>query len=1361
MKIRGTKADKVRPSVVWLSPQSGAVIAGTGLLTFSLRVTDNRNNNINQVLIKIDTVTIGVAEPDPAAGANVYTLSVPASTWAGQTVEVSMEATTLTGPARTAALGTIEVTSGGVEPPPPVLPTPGFTGLPLTGVEPVSVVITDTSSNASQWLYEVRNSSNVLVTSSTQRNPIFNLNAGTYSITQTVQNGAGTAAPYTRTNYVTITAQPANQEFVRLGSIKSNTGGSHWVTPFGFSAYQGIVPSSKKHKIVARYPDNPSGTLYPVQVDNELTWNADGSLRHAAGHVKLPISYVAMDKVGIGYSDTYVFGSAPDWAALTTNYASTFQAKVSVYKPKIVLFNSLGEAPRPGDEITIQIVDGTGTLTYTLKMNNGDYHDLVSKEMFYFAMMRMITQDPAGRYKCYENMPAKVLPFDVRKNNPNDPNAGFGQWGLNSRRAKITQNAHMSTGIGNWPGPSFSAPFLPSGWPSTYPAAINGGAFMIWPRWHAGDPEDFTVTATITPKGRLIKVGSLAFAVGRRFAYSGLTGTLSVGQTATFASGATAVITASNGTHVLLESINEIAGAITGTFTTATGSATIGAEAGHQTITGTNSGATAKIISRYSYAGQNNYHVVDVTGTFDLNELVTAEFGGSTTITQLPDTLSRWKFMLNSTDSVGVLTGTLPTLQAPSPRVLYTADWANGTGIPMSPWYGNDAVNGRQVRQIIRKVPLRDGSSNEHPHLRCRMVLSYDSTGAEVDHQVIFENPLMHSWAADVFYDATEINVGGVNQISGSLDIYKQLIHTPWAKWRWRKNKAVGLFDPVKMMESRLLPTYRRDPTRDMRQGFRAFTRGGDTWGDNTNGGTEAEVLAGIRGGWSKSISNYPLYAGPWKFDASGGASPSIGVYTFWEWAFLHGNIFQTWPEMEAACDNSWGAFPFWCRDEANDPEFEDTVPHLYKRWYTASYASRQAPDANKIKIAANEYEHNMLHSSSAPQKWSMWPGCYNGGYGFSRLISVSHSPHYPGRTAYLFQPEYHYHDMNEQFGWYMATNRPGTESPYGYNTPKTGGVAGDADHQMSFSTYNGNRTFAWSWRSMIMGAACMFDRHPRKAIWRRACQSMAGHFGYNVSRHWQGMYHTRIGQGSNNYRTGIMTMLAGEPVRKTVANDPNVMASPGEGTAMFDMFKGSYVYNTAIAAMDLEVADCSEGLNYGEGYLKMVTDLPPDKWWCFQNLSFTYFALPDGPSSQIDTDQLVFPTNDWNVVRGYWEDPTKLGSNYHKDMAGRAFNRQYVTSPQPTFYEAGSSFGAFAQSPLYVTNYPMYRFYVMTYQGLARHMTDPVKRATADSICSLLDGYIPPSAIDSAGYAIQGERYDYIWGMWGSLRPGEYNTEW
>lgn len=1364
MKIRGTKADKVRPTVVWLSPKPNEQIPGTGSIKVSVRVTDNRANNINQVKISIDTVEVGIAPLDNAAGANVYSLTLPASTYAGQTIELSMEATVLNGPARTSTLGTVAITSGGVEPPPPVLPTSGFTAAPLTGVEPVSVVVTDASSNASQWLYQVKNASDVIVASSTQQNPIFSLPAGVYSITQVVTNGAGSAAPFTRTDYVTVTAQPVNQEFVQITTLRSSGSGEHWVSPFGIPANLGAVPSTKKHKMVARYPNNSGGTLYPVQIDNELSWNADGSLRHCAGHVKLPVGYVAQDKVGIGYSDTYVFGSAPDWAAVTTNYASTFQAKLSVYNFKTLLVHFLGNGsqnsgPRPGDEITIAITDTIGTQTYTLKMNNGDYHALVPVPQMIFTLMRMITQDPAGRYKCYENMPAKPLAFDVRKNNPQDPNAGFGQYGHQSRRAKITQNASMSTGIGNWTNAGWSAPFVPAGWAAQYPGGVEGGAFMIWPRWHSGNPENFSATCTITAKGRAIKTSNTSFSVGRKFAYSGLTGTITAGQTATFASGATAIITAKTGTHVLLESINEIAGAITGTFTTATASATIGAESGHQIITGATSGATAKLISKYVYIGVNHYHIIDVTGTFQAGETITGDFDGSATLTEVPDAISAWKFYSGPSDTAGSSTGTLPTILAPSNRVVYTADWANGTEVPLSPYFGYDATHGRQVKQVIRKVPLKDPGNVNHPHLNARMVISYDNTGAQIDHQVTIESPLMHAWATDHIYDCTEINVGGVNQISAILDDYKQLIHVPWAQWRWRKTKARGLCDPVHFMANRLIPTWRRDPTRDMRMGFRAFTRGHDTWGDNTNGGSEAEVLAGPRGGWSKAKTNLPLYAGPWKFEASGGASPSIGVYSFWEWAFWHGNVFQTWDEMEAACDNNWGAFPFWCRDEANDSEAEDSCPHIFKRWYTASYASRPAPDGNKIKIACNEYEHTALYSNANPRTWSFWPGCSNGGYGFTRVISPSHSPHYPGRSMYLACPEYTFNDMNERFGWFMGTNRPQTEAVYGYSNPKTGGVAGDADHQLAFSTYNGNRTFAWEWRSIIMGAATAFDRHPRKAMWRRAAQSFAGHFGYNVSRHWQGMYHTRISQGSDNYRTGIMTMLAGEPVR--AGNDGNTIQAPGSGAGMFDMFKGSYVYNTAIAAMDLEVADCSEGLNYGEGYLKMVTDLPPDKWWCFQKLSFTYFALPDGPSSQVDTDQLVFPTNDWNVVRGYWEDPTKLNSNFHKDAAGGAFNRQYVTSPQPSFYEAGSGFSVGSQSPLFTQNYPMYRFYVNVYQGLARHMTDPAKRATANSICSLLDGYIPPSTIDSAGWALQGERYDYIWGMWGMLRPGEYSTEW
>ena len=86
-------------------------------------------------------------------------------------------------------------------------PTAGFTAAPTSGCGPLTVQFTNTSSaNATSWNWQFPGGT---PSSSTQQNPsVVYSTPGTYSVTLTVSNGAGTNTA-TQTNYITVNPAPA------------------------------------------------------------------------------------------------------------------------------------------------------------------------------------------------------------------------------------------------------------------------------------------------------------------------------------------------------------------------------------------------------------------------------------------------------------------------------------------------------------------------------------------------------------------------------------------------------------------------------------------------------------------------------------------------------------------------------------------------------------------------------------------------------------------------------------------------------------------------------------------------------------------------------------------------------------------------------------------------------------------------------------------------------------------------------------------------------------------------------------------------------------------------------------------------
>jgi hypothetical protein len=1054
-----------------------------------------------------------------------------------------------------------------------------------------------------------------------------------------------------RLRRIAVGAVAAYQE---LTTLKSNTSGEHWITPTGIPGPIGAVNTTRRTKLVARYPNNAGGTLYPIQTEQFKSRElSGGSMIHCTGHVKLPAGYVAGEKVGIGYSDTHSFPAAPNWATLTAG-GDNHRIELSVYEPRLhwVSFTQ----PSLGDLLTVAITDNIGTQTYSWRMNGNDSTDYIWTAYSLSQLIKSITQDPNGRYRCFDG--CTVPPNEVgdyRQQRPmSDVQNHFGNSAIpNSMGARFGGIMSIATGGAGGGGGLYSpAPRVsltnPSSlgrdrWPDNNGQNVSG--FYIWPRYAAGNPENYTVDVTVTRAHQQpYDTETTAFQATHYLDYTGATGNFTIYPNlriwfrdgiGTFLGNAEVVGQVDNGTTGRLY-LRKCYGTFPpgATFTEAYdtaatyGSVTATMDANglrRVVLTGASSGATADI----EWIANGVLSLSNRSGPFTDNEVITSTDGGSALINGAA-TQSACEVVLNcTTATVGITatSGTVTPINDASPRVTYYATFDAATATPDSPWF-----NGHQVHQIERKMAFKRVSDDvAHPHLEAWFRTSWSRDGTVIDRQVTVENPKMFANVRDYWYDA-EVFVGGVSQTAGQAK-YRLLYHAMWERWTWYAAKPFGMCDAADFMRARLVDSWYRRPTEDRTVMMSPKLRGsyyadgdGHPWHSiRTNGEWNYEKSLKPDGGYVRPTLNEPLYRGSWLFDTLGGYKPELGLYNAVTWMFWTGDTIASWPSMLAMADNVAGAFGFACRDEHQTGEFENAPPHFYLKWGVSSEQSKDVetdvygtktgglgggPDISFGRPMA--YNDNETRQKVVTQKYNLKPHF---------LPPNTHTPEIGTYSAYIVCPEKRLYDAQEQFAWYYQTNQGNGR---GQNIPKAGGTPGDVNHVLAYSI-GSNRAYAWCMREVLAAAFMKFEGARRRTMWKRAAQDSVNHYNVITPKRMWGKY-----EGPYNYANKAVGTAIGykgisddwdqiydESVPNALntywkeANDAWGANSPGQ-TVSGDTFKSHYVSWVIKRSRDLEVADANVGIQAQTWNLKCLdnTPDPPNNWtWFLGGGGVTYLG--------------------------------------------------------------------------------------------------------------------------------------------------------
>jgi PKD repeat protein len=148
---------------------------------------------------------------DPGSGPNnVSTLQNPSHTYSTVgTFTVSLTSTNAGGSDNETKTNYIVAT-----PPPPVA---NFSGVPTSGVLPLVVNFTDSSSNTpTSWSWDFGDPPSGVNNTSTAQNPSHTYNiSGLYTVILTATNGGGSDNE-TKTNYITVTAPPGQADFTAI-----------------------------------------------------------------------------------------------------------------------------------------------------------------------------------------------------------------------------------------------------------------------------------------------------------------------------------------------------------------------------------------------------------------------------------------------------------------------------------------------------------------------------------------------------------------------------------------------------------------------------------------------------------------------------------------------------------------------------------------------------------------------------------------------------------------------------------------------------------------------------------------------------------------------------------------------------------------------------------------------------------------------------------------------------------------------------------------------------------------------------------------------------------------------------------------
>jgi hypothetical protein len=612
--------------------------------------------------------------------------------------------------------------------------------------------------------------------------------------------------------------------------------------------------------------------------------------------------------------------------------------------------------------------------------------------------------------------------------------------------------------------------------------------------------------------------------------------------------------------------------------------------------------------------------------------------------------------------------GPAAVLQQPRRRKTYVARWRDGVPTARSPIF-----SGHQVRQEERLVPVRDTGGVDHPHLVIRALVTFDTTGRVIDRKLRFENSRMYSGATDLFYDVVAIRAGGQNLLSAEeAPLHRDLVHIPGARWTWKQAKPVALCDPIHFMKSALVPSWERHPELAPAnvEAWQIRTRGMHSHRDSQVFPPPSETLRSFAavGGFANARLNEPLWPAPIVFDGSGGGRGELGAYTYWDWLFWSGDLFEHWDYMEALSDNAWGAWPWYWRDERQSEDWADAPPHPYRKWYllgdriAGGGADIDPPTAAQMadrmilgkRLIRGGPTWGIGHVYTGEQTYSLWTGTSIGGYGARYLPTPSHCPAHPARNLYLLRPEIWFLDDVEQYGrWHIMNS-------FVASMPKSGGRREDPDHVAAISANNGNRGFSWPWRSANHMASLFWDGHPRQATYKRVCQDMANHFTLNVQRSFMGIYTCRQSRHSNNWRD-VPDVRAGMP-----ALIENATAAPvnANGVAV-DAFKSYYVHMAAAQAQDWEVADVAAGISASKWLYRLMDEAPEDKWHWLFGVSQLIVSPHPNKENLISPSGRLYPREDVKLMIADWANktPAFFDSRRSTNVQGKRILRD----PHPT----------------------------------------------------------------------------------------------